>query len=119
MPQAGPDDCTDDQPPVIAPGPVTGPVAVFGKATPGYTVDSEVEYVCCPESAVQEPAPFRVGLEVQQAVEERLEPGHLLVTPRQRAGGDEGLAQVGESRALGQSVECLVIGRTATGVEGA
>src|SRR5216684_3270400 len=42
--------------------------------------------------AVQEPAPFRVGLEVQQAVEECLEPGHLLVTPGQRAGGDEGLA---------------------------
>ena len=31
--------------------------------------------------AVQEPAPFRVGLGVQQAVEERLEPGHLLVAP--------------------------------------
>ena len=58
--------------------------------------------------AVQDPAPFRVGPGVRQAVEECLEPGHLLVAPRQRAGGDEGLAQVGEGRALGQPVECLV-----------
>jgi len=38
--------------------------------------------------AVQEPAPFRAGLGVQQAVDERLEPDHLLVARRQRAGGD-------------------------------
>jgi hypothetical protein len=58
--------------------------------------------------AVQEPAPFRVGLGVQQAVEERLEPGHLLIAPGQRADGDEGLAQMGERRALGKFVERLV-----------